>query len=273
MAELLELRSTRELRLMRRAGLVVWAAHQAAAAILEPGVTTAELDAAIEQVFQRFGAEPLFKGVPGPVTAFPAASCISVNEELVHGIPGARRLVEGDIVSIDTGCRLAGWCGDAAITHPVGQVAPDVQRLLDVTRGVLGLAIERIPQRRRWSEVAREMQQFVRSAGFSVVEDFVGHGIGREMHEPPQVPNYDSPALRKNDFELVPGLVLAIEPMVNMGDRRVRCLPDHWTQVTRDGKPAAHFEHTVAVRESGTWILTGPPETDEEHEFLAKPPG
>lgn len=254
---------------MRRAGLVVWKAHQAAAALVGPGVTTGEVNAAMEAVFEKYGAEPLFKGVKGPKTPFPAVSCISVNDELVHGIPGSRVLQEGDIVSIDTGCRLQGWCGDAAITHAVGQVAADVQRLLDVTRGALELAIQLLPQRKKWSQIAREMQQLVRSAGFAVVEDFVGHGIGKQMHEPPQVPNYESPWLRKNDIALEPGMVLAIEPMVNMGDKRVHCLADHWTQVTRDGKPCAHFEHTVALRENDVWILTAPPATDEELAFVA----
>ena len=267
---MLELRSMRELKLMRRAGLVVWRAHEAARQLIRPGVTTGELDQAIEQVFARYQAKPLFKGYKGPTTPFPASSCISVNEQLVHGIPGERQLAEGDVVSIDTGCRLDGWCGDAALTHAVGRIAADVQRLLDTTRGVLELAIELLPKCRRWSEVAQQMQQFVRSAGFSVVEDFVGHGIGRNMHEAPQVPNFVTPWLKKNDVELQPGLVLAIEPMVNMGDKRVRCLADHWTQVTLDGRPCAHFEHTVALVPQGTWILTAPPVDDEELAFVQR---
>lgn len=244
---------------MRRAGLVVWQAHQVAAALVQPGVTTAAIDAAVEKFFDEHHAIPLFKGVPGKVP-FPAVTCISVNEEVVHGIPGPRKLVEGDIVSIDTGCKLDGWCGDAAVTHPVGQVEPEVQRLLDVTKGTLDLAIQQMAVKRRWSEVAAEMEEFVRVAGFSVVETFVGHGIGREMHEAPQVPNFVSKHLRRNgDFEIRPGLVIAVEPMVNMGTKKVKGLADHWTQVTQDRRPSAHFEHTIAMTMDGPVALTTGP--------------
>src|SRR5262245_28652392 len=173
----INLRSPRELAQMRKAGLVVWGAHQVAKAIVRPGVTTAEIDAGIDEYLLRHDAIPLFKGVPGKVP-FPAATCISVNEEVVHGIPGSRRLKEGDVVSLDTGCKVNGWCGDSAYTHPVGRVAPEVQRLLDVTSSVLDLAIELMAVKSRWSEVAREMGEYVRDHGFSVVENFVGHGIG-----------------------------------------------------------------------------------------------
>lgn len=258
------LRSPREIALLREAGLVVWEAHRIAREIVRPGVTTAEIDAVIEKHFVERGAIPLFKGVPGKVP-FPAATCISVNEEVVHGIPGPRVLKEGDVVSIDTGCRLNGWCGDSAFTRPVGQVDPEVARLLDVTRGTLHLAIEQIGKRRLWSEVAREMETYVRDAGFSVVECFVGHGIGRDMHEDPQVPNYASPQfIRKGDFRLEPGLVIAVEPMVNMGSKRVKSLPDHWTQATHDGKPSAHFEHTIAVTADGPQVLTAGPNGELE---------
>jgi len=247
---------------MRKAGLLVWRAHQLAGSILRPGVTTGEIDAAVEEFFRQHGAEPLFKGVPGRVP-FPAVTCISINEEVVHGIPGPRKLVEGDIVSIDTGCKLQGWCGDAAVTYPVGKVNGEVQRLLDVTRGVLDLAIELMAKRSLWSQVAAEMEAYVKDNGFAVVEAFVGHGIGREMHEDPQVPNFVSSQLRRSgDFRLAPGLVIAVEPMVNMGTKRVRLRSDHWTQVTADGQPSAHFEHTVAMTESGPRVLTaGPDET------------
>jgi len=253
------LRSTREIGLMRKAGLLVWQAHRIAAPLVKPGATTGEIDAAIENFFNQQGAIPLFKGVPGKVP-FPAVTCISVNDEVVHGIPGKRVLREGDIVSIDTGCKFDGWCGDAAITHPVGKVTPEVQRLLDVTRGVLMLAIDLMGKKSKWSEVAAEMGKFVRDSNFSVVESFVGHGIGREMHEDPQVPNFVSPQLRRNgDFALEPGLVIAVEPMVNMGTKHVRSLPDHWTQATQDGKPSAHFEHTIAVGDDGPIVLTAGP--------------
>ncbi len=244
---------------MRRSGLVVWEAHQLAADMVKPGITTGEIDAAIEAFFAKKHAVPLFKGVPGKVP-FPAVTCISVNEEVVHGIPGKRKLVEGDIVSIDTGCKLDGWCGDSAVTVPVGKVSPDVERLLAVTKGTLDLAIELMAVKRKWSEVAREMEAYVKDHKFYVVESFVGHGIGREMHEEPQVPNFVSPQLRRSgDFELKPGLVIAVEPMVNMGTKKVKGMPDHWTQVTSDGKPSAHFEHTVAMTKEGPVRLTASP--------------
>jgi methionyl aminopeptidase len=249
---------------MRRAGLVVWGAHQLAASMVRPGVTTGEIDAAVEGYFAAHGAVALFKGVPGKVP-FPAVCCISVNDEVVHGIPGPRVLRAGDVVSIDTGCSVGGWCGDSAVTHPVGEVAPDVQRLLDCTSGVLALAIQLMATRSRWSDVATEMAKFVRDHGFAVVENFVGHGIGRSMHEDPQVPNFCTPAFRKNhDFDLEPGLVIAVEPMVTMGSKKVRALPDHWTQSTIDGMASAHFEHTVAITDGGPVVLTAQPGAGEE---------
>ncbi len=255
------LRSPREMALMRRAGLLVWEAHQRVAPLIQPGVTTGEIDAVIEQLFQERGAIPLFKGVPGKVP-FPAVTCISVNEEVVHGIPGKRVLRSGDVVSVDTGCKLDGWCGDAAVTHPVGQVDPAATKLLDVTRGTLALAIELMAVKRWWSEVAAEMEAYVKDNGFFVVENFVGHGIGRNMHEEPQVPNFCSQTFRRNgDFELRPGLVIAVEPMVNMGTKRVKAMPDHWTQSTADGKPSAHFEHTIAMTSEGPVPLTAGPDT------------
>jgi methionyl aminopeptidase len=248
---------------MRKAGLLVWQAHQIAAKLVRPGVTTGEIDAAIDKFFTEQNAIPLFKGVPGKVP-FPAATCISVNDEVVHGIPGKRVLKEGDIVSIDTGCKFEGWCGDSAVTHAVGKIEPEIERLLRVTRGVLELAIDLMGKRNKWSEVAQEMGTYVRNAGFSVVESFVGHGIGREMHEDPQVPNFVSPQLRRNgDFALEPGLVIAVEPMVNMGSKHVKSLPDFWTQATQDARPSAHFEHTIAITDSGPWVLTGAPTNHE----------
>lgn len=256
------LRSPREINEMRKAGLLVWEAQQLVAGMVRPGVTTAELDQAVEDYFARQHAKPLFKGVPGKVP-FPAVCCISVNDEVVHGIPGRRALKEGDVVSVDTGCKLNGWCGDSAVTYPVGRVSPEVEKLLRVTKGVLDLAIDLMGRKKRWSEVAAEMAVYVRDHHFSVVETFVGHGIGREMHEEPQVPNFVSPQLRRNgDFALEPGLVIAVEPMVNMGTKLVKTLPDHWTQATQDGKPSAHFEHTVAITERGPWALTAGPEEE-----------
>ncbi len=258
------LRSSREITQMRKAGLLVWKAHDVASRLVRPGITTNDIDAAVERFFTEHRAIPLFKGVPGKIP-FPAVTCISVNDEVVHGIPGRRVLQEGDIVSIDTGCKYDGWCGDAAVTIAVGKLDPEVQRLLDVTKGVLNLAVDLMGKRKRWSEVAGEMGSFVRDAGFSVVESFVGHGIGREMHEDPQVPNFVSAQLRRNgDFAIEPGLVIAVEPMVNMGSKHVKSLPDYWTQATQDSLPSAHFEHTVAITEDGPWVLTGPPQSGEK---------
>jgi methionyl aminopeptidase len=253
------LRSPREIAQMRKAGLLVWEAHQLVSAMVRPGVATSELDAVVEGFFKKHNAVPLFKGVHGKVP-FPAVTCISINEEVVHGIPGPRRLEEGDIVSIDTGCKLNGWCGDAAATYPVGRISPELQRLLATTRNVLQLAIDQMGKCKRWSEVAKQMELGVKNAGYTYVETFGGHGIGREMWEEPHVPNYFSSDLRRGgDFRLQPGLVIAIEPMVNMGKKQLRTQRDHWTQVTADGKPSAHFEHTVAMTDSGPFVLTSGP--------------
>ena len=200
----IELKSKRELGLMRQAGLAVWQAHQIASEMIAPGVTTAAIDRAVEDHFERLGATPLFKNYPNTgrnKRPFPAVTCMSLNDAVVHGIPNDQPLAEGDILSIDTGCRLNGWCGDAAVTYPVGQVKPEIQSLLDVTSGVLALAIDELHHKSRWSEVAELMAQFVADHGFSTVECFVGHGIGREMHEDPQVPNFPSRSLRgSGDF-------------------------------------------------------------------------
>lgn len=261
------LKSPRELALMRRAGIVNWGAHQLITRMVKPGVTTLEIDNAVEKYFAGFGAIPLFKGVPGK-TPFPAVCCMSVNDEVVHGIPKKVPLKEGDIASIDTGCRLNGWCADSALTHAVGKVRPEVQRLLDVTLGCLNLAIDLMAERTMWSQIADEMAVFVRAAGMSVVENFVGHGVGREMHEDPQVPNFVNTQFRReHDFRLEPGLVIAVEPMVNMGSKKVKGLSDHWTQVTQDGRFSAHFEHTVAMTENGPWVLTAPPTPDEFEKY------
>ncbi len=260
---MLQLKSTREIGLMRQSGLAVWKAHQIAAKMICPGATTAQIDLAIEEHFAKLGAIPLFLDYPNSVRnkpAFPAVTCMSVNEAVVHGIPDDRPLQEGDIVSIDTGCLLNGWCGDAAVTHPVGRVSSEVQKLLDVTEGVLNLAIEQMNHKSRWSPIAEMMAQYVADHGFSTVECFVGHGIGREMHEDPQVPNFPSRSLRgSGDFRIEPGLVIAVEPMVNMGTKRVKMLEDQWTQVTADGRFSAHFEHTLAVTEDGPVALTVAP--------------
>jgi methionyl aminopeptidase len=266
-AAVIQLKSEREIGLMRQAGICVWQAHQLVRRIVAPGVTTGEIDAVVDEHFRRCKAEPLFKRYPHHSNGrppFPAATCTSVNDEVVHGIPGPRVLKEGDIVSVDTGCRINGWCGDAAVTYAAGRVSPEVQRLLDVTKATLDLAFERMHTKTRWSQIAREMAQFVRDHRFSTVECFVGHGIGRQMHEEPQVPNFLSRSLRgSGDFRIEPGLVIAVEPMVNMGTKRVKMHRDHWTQSTMDRKPSAHFEHTIAVTDDGPVLLTREPSPNE----------
>jgi methionyl aminopeptidase len=255
----IKLKSPRELAMMRDAGRVVARALERVRQMAVPGVSTAELDEAVAATFRAHGATPLFQGYPSPtkgIPPFPAVICASVNEQVVHGIPNRRPLREGDVLSIDTGCKLGGWCGDSAVTLPIGRVRPEHQKLLDVTAETLALAIRAMGRCRYWSEVAALMEQYVKSQGFYVVEKFVGHGIGRDMHEDPQVPNFVSKALRKNDIRLEPGLVLAIEPMVALGTKDVRTLDDGWTVETKDRGASAHFEHTVAMTPEGPRVLT-----------------
>jgi methionyl aminopeptidase len=256
---MIKLKSPREIGLMREAGRVVAEALARVRELAVPGATTADLDEAVAAIFGEHGATPLFLNYPNSTrgkAAFPAVICASVNEQVVHGIPNRRPLREGDIISIDTGCRLNGWCGDAAVTLGIGPVAPEVQKLLDVTKETLDLAVRAMGRCRYWSEVASLMERYVKSQGFHVVEKFVGHGIGQDMHEEPQVPNFVSKGLRRNDIRLEPGLVLAIEPMVSMGTKEVRVLGDDWTVETKDRLPSAHFEHTVAMLPDGPKILT-----------------
>jgi methionyl aminopeptidase len=210
-------------------------------------------------MIRRAGAEALFRGQRNQHAKFPfpAALCTSVNEQVVHGIPGDRVLAEGDVVSVDCGVRVEGFCGDAATTIPVGRVSPRVEELLQVTREALRIAIARIRPKVWWSEIAAEMQACVESAGFAVVRDFVGHGIGRGMHEEPKIPNYVDPRDRRLDFVLCEGMTLAIEPMVNMGSPQVVYGDSTgWPVVTKDGQYAAHFEHTIAVTSRGADVLT-----------------
>ena len=256
---MIKLKSPREIALMREAGRLVAEALARIRELAVPGVSTAELDAAVSEIFRGRGAIPLFRGVPSTVKGkppFPAVVCASVNEQVVHGIPNRRPLAEGDILTIDTGCRLNGWCGDAAVTLPIGVVRPEIGRLLDVTSSTLDLAIEAMGHCRLWSEVAGLMERHVKGQGMYVVEKFVGHGIGQSMHEEPQVPNFVSKALKKHDIRLEPGIVLAIEPMVSLGTKAVDTLDDGWTVVTKDRRPSAHFEHTVAMTVDGPRILT-----------------
>lgn len=244
---------------MREAGRLVHDVLSELEELVKPGVTTGDLNEVAEQRITDAGATALFKGVVNPQArfAFPAALCTSVNEEVVHGIPGQRVLRAGDIVSVDCGVRLNGYCGDSARTVAVGQVGEDVRLLLDVTSATLGLAIAEIRVGLMWSDVARKLQRYVEDHGMAVVRDFVGHGIGQDMHEEPKVPNYASGKQAAGDFRLEANMTLAIEPMVNLGTHEVRFGDrDRWAVVTRDGKPAAHFEHTVAVTENGAEVLT-----------------
>lgn len=253
------LKSAREIELMRAAGRVVHTVLSKVTQLARPGATTAELSETAERIIEDAGGTALFKGVTNPQAKFPfpAVLCTSVNEELVHGIPSGRVLVDGDILSVDCGVRLAGYCGDSAKTIPIGRVSPGAGHLIDVTRRALEVAIEEIRPGRMWGEVAAAIQSVVEDEKLAVVRDFVGHGIGRQMHEEPKVPNYWPGDQRQLDFELVPGMVLAVEPMVNVGTHLVDYGDQkRWVVVTRDRKNAAHFEHTVAVTEGGADVLT-----------------
>ena len=243
-------RSAAELERMREAGRLVGEVLTELAAHVAPGVTTADLDALAEKRILAAGATPAFKGYHG----YPATICASINDEVIHGIPSGRRVLnEGDIISIDVGASLDGYFGDSAITLPVGQVSEEAATLLRVTEESLYKAIERVRPGGRVSDIGHAVQQHVEAYGFSVVREFVGHGIGQKMHEEPQVPNYGEPG---RGPRLAEGMVLAIEPMVNAGKPAVKVLADGWTAVTRDGSLSAHFEHTVAVTAGEPWILT-----------------
>lgn len=244
-------KSRTEIAHMKLAGQIVWEVHQALKAAVAPGVTTAELDDLAETLIRKAGGVPTFKGYHG----YPGSICASVNDEVVHGIPGPRRLREGDIIAIDLGVTFGGWVGDSAYTHPVGQVSAETQKLLSVTETALEKAIAQCYSGKRLGALGHAVQSYVESEGLAVVRDFVGHGIGQQMHEEPQIPNY-GPATVGPILE--PGMVLAVEPMVNLGTWKVKVLADEWTVVTLDGKASAHFEHTVAVTEDGPLILTKP---------------
>ena len=240
---------------MRVAGRVVAEAHARVAEMIRPGVTTEELDHFIRDFVQSTGGVLLFFNYEG----FPANSCISINEEVVHGIPTSkRRLVENDIVSIDIGVGLGGFCGDSAWTYPVGAIEDNARRLLAICETSLMRGIDAVHAKSRVSDISRAIQSYVEGEGYSVVKKYVGHGIGRRMHEPPQIPNYVEKGILRQDPMLETGMVLAIEPMVNEGTDEVRTLSDDWTVVTADGKLSAHFEHTVVVTGNGPEILTLP---------------
>ena len=251
-------KSPEQIEMMRRAGRIVRLVLDSLGGMMRPGVTTEELNARAQSLCESRGAECLFRGVPGRNGAgpFPGAICVSLNEQVVHGIPSRRAVRDGDIVSLDFGVRLEGWCADAAATFVVGKVRDDVRRLVEVTRNTLAIAIGMTRPGEKWSNVARAMQSYVEGEGFSVVREFVGHGIGSEMHEEPQIPNFVSRELLARDIELLVGMTLAVEPMVNMGSPAVEYAPDGWTVTTRDRMPSAHFEETLAVTADGVDVLT-----------------
>jgi methionyl aminopeptidase len=245
-------KSPEELQRMRRAGRITAAAREAVVEAVRPGITTAELDTIAEKVIVDEGATPSFKGYRG----FPASICASVNHEIVHGIPGERILREGDLFKVDVGAIFEGFHGDSAVTVFVGSPPSDVaEKLVLVTRDALEAGIAEVRPGARLTDISHAVQQVVEGAGFQVVREYVGHGIGRSLHEDPPLPNYGQPG---RGPELGPGLVLAIEPMVNVGTWRTRLLADDWTVVTEDGQLSAHFEHTVAVTEDGSEVLTAP---------------
>ena len=253
------IRSKREIELLRNAGKVVADVLSKIQEAVKPGVSTGELDELAIQIAKDASARTLFKGVQATPSQrpFPGAICASINEQIVHGIPSRKNKVKsGDILSVDFGVQLAGYCGDAAITIPIGEVSDKKQKLLDVTKKVLDIAIKKMTPGLKWSEIASEMEACVKEAGFSVVKDLVGHGIGTDMWEDPKLPNYVSADLRRNDIFLKEGMILAVEPMVNVGVSAIKTLSDGWTIATKDSKDSAHFEHTIAIVKSGCKVLT-----------------
>jgi methionyl aminopeptidase len=243
------LKSDREIDQLRRANAIVAEVFREIKGAVVPGVSTLELDRMAEELVRARGALPAFKGYRG----FPGTLCISINEEVVHGIPGSRQLREGEIVSLDMGARLNGFYGDAALTLPVGRVDPDAAKLMEVTEKSLYQGIAMARPGNRLQDISHAIQTWVESHGFSVVRDFVGHGIGRGLHEEPQVPNFGAP---HQGPRLERGMVLAIEPMVNEGTWQVKVLGDEWTVVTLDGKRSAHFEHSIAITDGEPEILS-----------------
>ena len=246
------LKTSRELAIMREAGRISAMALKVAGEAVEPGVSTWEIDRVARKYIESQGAVPSFLGYGG----FPASACISVNNVVIHGIPSKRQIVKaGDIVSIDIGAMFEGFHGDNAYTFPCGDIAPQAQRLLDATRESLYEGIKQAKARNRLGDIGSTVQRYVEARGYSVVRDFVGHGVGAKLHEDPSVPNYGTPG---RGVRLLPGMTIAIEPMVNQGGYEVQVQKDGWTTVTRDGKLSAHFEHTVAITPDGPVILTKP---------------
>lgn len=252
------IKTRREIEMMRRTGALGCEILAQMREATKAGVQTGVLDELARRLLDKAGARAMSKNYPTYKAGegFPGHTCISVNEEVVHGIPGDRVLKDGDVVTLDLALLLDGYCADTATTVPVGKISPPLQKLLDVTRETLVLALQNIRADRKWSDIARLMQWHVEHSGFSVVREFVGHGIGRAMHEDPKVPNFVSAEQMRGDFKLRAGMTLAVEPMVVMGRRDVALLDDKWTVVTEDRTAAAHFEHTVAVTANGVDVLT-----------------
>jgi methionyl aminopeptidase len=246
------IKSPQEISVMREAGRINARALQAVREAIRPGVTTAELDAIAAEVIRKHGAIATFKGVPG-VYPYPASTTISINEELVHGIPGKRKLREGDIVSVDCGTTFEGFVGDSAFTMGVGEISLEAQRLIDVTCKALDIGIEQLRAGNRVGDVGYAIEQFVELQGFSLTRTYTGHGVGQAMWEGPQVPNYGT---RGRGAVLRAGMTIALEPMVLVGGEETRVLPDQWTVASADGSLTAHFEHSVAITENGPLILT-----------------
>ncbi|MBQ1231433.1 MAG: type I methionyl aminopeptidase [Clostridia bacterium] len=247
------LKTSRELAIMKEACIISAGALQTVAKAVEPGVSTAELDRLAEEYIRSKGAVPNFKNYQG----YPATACISINNEVIHGIPSKQRILkEGDIVSVDLGAMYEGYHGDNAATFAVGDVSPEAKRLMDVTRESLYEGINAARPGGRIGDISHAVQSYVEANGFSVVRQFVGHGVGTKLHEDPEVPNFGKAG---HGFRLMPGMTLAIEPMVNAGDYQVRVLKDGWTTVTSDGSLSAHFEHTVVITEDGPKIMTVAP--------------
>lgn len=246
------IKSRQELLKLRKANLIVGQTLEELKKHVTDGISTIELDRIAESFIRKKGGLPAFKGYSG----FPATLCVSINNEVVHGIPGHRKIINGDIVSIDVGVKINGFFGDAAITVGVGDVSREAEKLMKVTRESLYAGIKKMRVGKRLSDVSVAVQKHVEANGFSVVRDFVGHGIGMNLHEDPQIPNFHSP--QSHNPRLKEGMVFAIEPMVNMGDYGVKVLEDGWTAVTSDGELSAHFEHTVAITSGEPWILSDP---------------
>jgi methionyl aminopeptidase len=249
---MISIKSDEEFRAMREAGRIVAEVLAWAREGVRAGMTTLDVDAEAERIIRAGGATPEFKGYRG----FPASICASINEEVVHGIPGKRKLKSGDVIGIDVGARWGGFVGDAAITLPIGKVTKEAERLIETCRECLDLAIAATAPGARLSAIGAAVQTHAESRGYTLVREYAGHGIGRHMHEEPSVPNYVDPRSRHRDHVLRPGMAICIEPMVNQGGPEVRVLDDDWTVVTRDGSLSAHFEHTVAIKATGAEVMT-----------------